>query len=816
MSQIANKTSNTKHKSTKKPSSNKYNHIGSGYMDKAITKDNVHIKGSLLLTKQDAAGAVMGLFGFFAARILVISAINPIAIGYVSNFIGGGSRFLFIAMLTGLGFITKFQGIYLVKYILCMVIITGINMIARKRVFNPGILFKSSVAAIATLVAGIFVAIFNQMSFYFFAMAILESLFVFSITYVLKRATDVISGTHYRKALATEELISIAILLGGIIAGSADIYIGFVSLKLFFSSCVLLIVAYKGGAAFAATVGVMLGICLFATGQAQHSLATVFALGALGAGLIREKGKLATVLTFICVGIIAILLIDKSLFTMETLYSTLFGAGLFLVIPNNFYFNVNSTINPAGDNPEEYSSRLKEITTHRLNKFSGTFAKLSQTLRGISEKKTALSQKDIAKLIDELGTSACYNCSMKTFCWQDQFYETYQSVFALLGACEKRGIIGANDVPDTLRENCINVERFIETTNRLFEIYKINLSWHNKIVESRDLVSTQLLCVAGIIKNLSDELDLSLNFNQGLEGAISKELKKNKIETESLVLMENKNGFAEVNIVVKPCYGKKNCAKTIIPIIEKVLGKRLKKSSRECEYKSDTCRLRLVEEQRFSITYGIARRAKTGSSETGDSYSFMELDNGQALLVLSDGMGSGSHAREESVAAVELLEELIQSGFDKDVAIKLINSVLVLKSSEDTFSTLDICCVDLYCGETEFIKMGAVSTYILRDKDVSVIKSSSLPMGILNDVDLEITKKPLKDKDIIVMITDGILDVTDTFMDQSSWLVNAIAGFNGVNPQDIADYIIQEAQKRSPNRIKDDMTVLVARLWEKP
>ncbi len=784
-------------------------------MDKAIAKENLH-KGNLLLTKQDAAGAVMALFGFFTARVMVLGAINPIAVGYVSNFLGNGSRMYFITLLTGLGFLTKFQGIYLVKYILCLGLITGINVLGRKRLISPGILFKSISAAVCTFISGIFIAAMNQMGFYFIFMAVLESLFVFSVTYVLKRATDVITGIHFRKALATEELISIAVLLGGIVAGSADIYIGLVSLKLFFSSCVLLIVAYKGGPAFGATVGILLGVCLFTTGQANPSIATVFALSAMGAGLLKEKGKFATAFGFLASGIVAVLLTDRSLFTLESLYSSLFGGGLFLLVPNNFYFNVNSTINPGGDNPEEYTSRLKEITTNRLDKFSDTFAKLSQTLRGISEKKTSLTQKDIARLIDELGTSACYNCSMKTFCWQDRFYETYQTVFGLLGICEKKGAVSTKDVPQSLIDSCINVDKFVETTNRLFEIYKLNMSWHNKIAESRDLVSTQLLCVAGIIKNLSDELDLSFSFNQGLENAITKELRKNKIDVRGLILMENKHGFAEVTINTKSCLGKKNCLKTIAPTVGKVLGKRLKKSGKDCDCKGDFCTLRLVEEQRFSVTYGVARRAKTGSLETGDSYSFMELDNGQALLVLSDGMGSGSYAREESVAAVELLEDLIESGFEKEVAIRLINSVLVLKSSDETFSTMDICCIDLYSGEAEFIKMGAVSGYILRDKDVSVIKSSSLPMGILNDVEPEVSQRTLQDKDIVVMITDGILDVTDTFLNQSTWLINALTTFNGVNPQDIADFIIQEAQKRSPNRIRDDMTVLVARFWEKP
>ena len=37
----------------------------------------------------------------------------------------------------------------------------------------------------------------------------------------------------------------------------------------------------------------------------------------------------------------------------------------------------------------------------------------------------------------------------------------------------------------------------------------------------------------------------------------------------------------------------------------------------------------------------------------------------------------------------------METGFDKDTAIRLINSILVLKSDDDSFATIDLCAVDL-------------------------------------------------------------------------------------------------------------------------
>jgi stage II sporulation protein E len=158
-----------------------------------------------------------------------------------------------------------------------------------------------------------------------------------------------------------------------------------------------------------------------------------------------------------------------------------------------------------------------------------------------------------------------------------------------------------------------------------------------------------------------------------------------------------------------------------------------------------------------------------------------------------------------------LLEDFIESGFDKELAVRMINSVLVLKSNEESFATLDICSVDLYTGEAEFIKIGAASTFLLRDGNVRTIRSSSLPIGMLNDVDLEITTHRLSHDDVILMVTDGITPDVE----REDWLTSTLARCRYRNPQDIANHILSEAEKDKNNLPKDDMTILAARVWEK-
>jgi stage II sporulation protein E len=360
--------------------------------------------------------------------------------------------------------------------------------------------------------------------------------------------------------------------------------------------------------------------------------------------------------------------------------------------------------------------------------------------------------------------------------------------------------------------NCVDSERLLDTVNRLYEVYKTNLNWKNTLAEGRELVSQQLTGVSSIIKSLAQEIDVSMQFNEELEEKVLQALIRNKIEVDRVIVLENKAGKYEVSISHKFYYDKKRWNRIVVRALNGTLKKKMQVDEQN---KTQQLYTKFIEEQKYRITCGVARLPQERKGESGDSYSFMELKKGECLMALSDGMGTGQKAREESSAAVDLLENFIESGFDKNLAVKIINSVLILKSGEESFATLDICSVDLYTGDAEFIKIGAAATFLLRDGKVFVIRSTSLPIGMLKDVDMEVSRKKLYHNDILLMVTDGLLDISDAYGDKEDWIANALRSCKFINPQDIADFILLEAQRLSGGAVRDDMTVLAARICEK-
>lgn len=213
----------------------------------------------------------------------------------------------------------------------------------------------------------------------------------------------------------------------------------------------------------------------------------------------------------------------------------------------------------------------------------------------------------------------------------------------------------------------------------------------------------------------------------------------------------------------------------------------------------------------FFLEVGIAQVAREGQSVSGDSYAVLPIKAGRQALLLSDGMGSGKEARQASLSAVRLMERLLAAGFQQEIIINTINTLLRLRYPAESFATMDLALLDLIQGEIELYKLGAPPSLIKSGASVKVLGSGSLPMGILEEIAPEKNICPIsRDGATFVMITDGLWE--DPGEPGENWLVATLKEIRHDHPQLIADRLIEEACNRFPRGVKDDLTVLVGSL----
>ena len=367
-----------------------------------------------------------------------------------------------------------------------------------------------------------------------------------------------------------------------------------------------------------------------------------------------------------------------------------------------------------------------------------------------------------------------------------------------------------------------DVSQMIKAINYSYRISKVNFIWKRKLEENKKNVSFQLEGVSEAISQMVEEMKQEEKDPFAVQKQeIFNLLKQKEIENiEQIKIKQNTSGRYFVEVYTSLCNdieGKQCAIKKIARILEKVLQDKFNIQGQECGLREQktTCKFTYYSEDRYKLQVGIAATTKVGSPVSGDSHVETKLEDGKYLLALSDGMGSGPEAMKSSKIALKMLERLLKAGFDKEVSLKLINSTLVANSKEDMYATLDLQILDLYAGNMEFIKNGACPTFIKRKKEVQLLKSVTLPTGILEQNDLVVYDYDLEDGDIIVMCTDGIIDANQEYINRELWVKYLLEDFSVDDAQQIANMIVNEAVDHQFGMQKDDMTVIVTKVNKK-
>ena len=209
----------------------------------------------------------------------------------------------------------------------------------------------------------------------------------------------------------------------------------------------------------------------------------------------------------------------------------------------------------------------------------------------------------------------------------------------------------------------------------------------------------------------------------------------------------------------------------------------------------------LIEEyEPYEFIFGVKQIGKN-EGQIGDSY-ITFYDEYSHIYALSDGMGSGKEAKEESVTTLKLLKCILSCGGDNKYSIMMINSLLKAKNRYDMYATLDLLTIDNKTLKASFSKNGSPCSYVYRDNEIIKIDSSSLPIGIIENVKVFDYEIELKEDDLVVMCSDGIED-------NELKMQKIIKGCYYDHPQQIAKNIIDGFVSKNA---KDDTSVLVIKI----
>lgn len=647
---------------------------------------------------------------------------------------------------------------------------------------------------------------------------------------IFVNSLSVLQGINDKQAFSIEEVIGACLLISVAISAFGDFSILGLSIRNILSIFIVLLLGWRNGVLIGTTAGVTIGVTLGIISQSEPILVAGYAISGMVSGLLNRFGKIGVIVGF-CIGNGLLFYVSKGDTNNFVLFKEILVASIgLLLIPKWIRINIDGLVDKEEYLPSFANNRLNSSNEaiEQLNMVSETIKDIAETYvpvvnkteDEINQKNKETFKTELLNNLDGLEDNILYEDIININ------NEIFDDIFNLL--LEKQEIDSKDIINIFAKHNHYiiaienknvksEVEQIVKAVNYAYKTSKSDFIWEEKVKQNKQSVQAQLDGVSKAISSIAVKIEKEnkkddIYIDKKKKTITALEIKGILVDELEIQEKENRT-FIDIYLKEDSKTSENKDIEKIKNVLEKTFKEKFvinevktKKLNKQC--KRAFC---YMAEDKFLLQIGQASRVKNGSPISGDSCLQIRLSDGKYLLAISDGMGSGPEARKSSQIAIKMLERLLMSGFDKDTSIDLINTT-IMNTNEEIFATLDIIIVDLFNGKVEFIKNGACPTFVKNGKNVQIVKSLSLPAGILKDINLTVYDKDIINQDILVMCSDGIIDANVEYKNKELWVKYILEDIETTSAQKIADIILNEAVDNNYGIIKDDMSLIVCKI----
>lgn len=757
--------------------------------------------------------------GFLLGRAIILESLSPFAIAYfaVIYFLRRDAyRLVAIALVAGSWLAASPAPLWIaLQLAIFFLIVKGLEAYERAELsYAPLLVFISIM-----LVRLFHVVIHDALGWYELMMVGVEAGLSFVLTLVFIQAVPVLTMTKRSNALKTEEIICLMIMLASIMTGAVGWILYGMTIEHVMSRYLLLVFALVGGAPLGASVGVIAGLILSLADMGAIVQMSLLAFAGLLAGLLRDGGKSAVAFGMLLGTSILSIYIGNQTAILASTWESVAAALLFLCTPRSVLRTIARYVPGTHEHlksQHEYAKRVRDVTAQRVTQFSDVFRQLARSFGPLAPTLEAVEKKkdeEVTYFMNAVAEKTCASCHRKNLCWEGKFYQTYRLMTDMMHSIEEGRRPGVKDVPREWSAHCVRPKQVLHVMQQQYELYQHDQHYRKQIQDARQLVAEQLQGVSQVMEDLAKEIKREGQELHLQEEQIREALEGLGLSIQSVDIISLEEGNVEIEIAHTFGKGYDECRKIIAPLLSDILGEHIAvKAERYPEQSGYAANVQFGSAKEYEIETGIAGAAKGGDLLSGDSFSTVELGNGKFAVAISDGMGNGERARLESSTALSILQQLLQSGMDEKLAIKSVNSVLLLRSSDEMYATVDVALIDMYTAKTTFMKIGSTPSFIKRGNEVIMITANNLPVGILQEIDVDLIRVQLLPGDTLIMMTDGIYDAPGHAVNKEMWMKRVIQEIEEDQPQEIAEQLLETIVRYHDGEIIDDMTVVVARI----
>jgi stage II sporulation protein E len=743
-------------------------------------------------------GFILHLFvlvvGFLSSTAAVLGSLIPFGISFLaaapkkylpSAIFGVSAGYLLFITKGGFVYISAVFAIAFIKYILWN---------TAKITKTP--LFSAALSFIILTVSAIVLSVsYEEDLLLLFGQALLSSAAAYFMWIAFRLDLTISVGLDIR------ESVSVLLFIGVILLSLYRFNILGLNLGRILASVFILATARFGQASYGAVSGAVIGFTLALYDGNLYFIAAAYAFGGLMAGLFSRLGSVGMVGAYLTTNIVSSLMTGDTENLAIMFFEALIGSGLFLMLPQKFNRIISGMLSPRPEitNPDT----IKGALIMRLEFAGGALKDIFKTVEDVATSLKKINAPDFEKTLNEVENEVCIGCSLRKHCWETAKEITAEDTLRLWGEIKS----GIRKDAEPLKINCIRPKNFENSVKLHCSNFDSQKSADRRVSEIRGVISDQFSAISNMLFDLCDEFKFEVHHDVKAAENIIMTMKNLGYHTASCVASVDKLGHLSADIHIKG-------------IADKELNKMelLKSLSLACNKdfdvpvvssSNDEAFISLTERPIYSVEVGVAQLSEERGKLCGDSYKYFCDGKGKFILLLSDGMGTGGRAAVDSAMVSGLMSRMISSGFGYDCSLKIINSSMLFKSTDESLATVDIASIDLFSGECELRKAGAAPTLIRKSGRVGNAASTSLPPGILRNVSFDYAKVNLKKDDIVVMLSDGATT------EGTKWISEIIANWDICSAQKLADDIALAARRRRSDGHSDDITVLTAIIKEK-
>lgn len=623
-----------------------------------------------------------------------------------------------------------------------------------------------------------------------------ESVLCCAGAYLFYRSFNLIWGKKDFSRFTTLDIITVLVTAGIILMPFYKYKLfGFSPVTMLFAACILLFARLRSSSG-----GALCGICMGVAAGLSSEIGFIsigYALGGLLSGEFSRKGKAWCVAGYL-VPITICAFADGTLNSYMAIFEGIVACAVFMAVPDTFFDSLSSKVNTPV--PTYIKSDNSRLLTKRLYEASSAITDVSTCVDTVQNTLNPLTQTRLNEVLKNAWGKVCSECDLKESCRNEVKNPTDEDIEKIAQTLLNHAELDETRFPKGFYTACYSFTQMRTELYNRYLSFTASLGAQGKVSQMQGLMCDQFKSMADILHDLACDFDEEININTDIADCCTLEAQESGLNVINTDCYLDKFGRVTVTLNIiepRPDFNITQFTKNLSTAI----GTKL--DIPELEENGEECTLTFKQTIDFDIAIGAVSRATDEEDVCGDYYrSFRDAD-GRYIIILSDGMGTGSRAAVDSAMAAELFSKLVKSGLSFDSALPIANSALLVKSSDESLATLDVVCIDLYTGKTDFMKAGAAATFIRHKDSVAQLEQASLPIGILRDISFSKATAALQKGDIILMVSDGILG------DCNNWIQHELKLWDTQkSPDDLAKFILNSACERKIGKHLDDMTVI--------